>query len=300
MAIDEQAKFVKVGMNDLEVGKPLAHPFYDGNRRLLLKRGYVVESIHQCELLVERGLYRNVNERSAPANQSSSVASDAPASRETITTLDATKIRIGDPLTMQKSSEDPRLVVKLIGYVKNRGLIVTVPGSDGEFVMLKEGQSFVCRFFSGQNAYAFTTTVAKQTSVPFPHLHLSYPREVRGLEIRKGSRIDVELIAAISSEGDGEAKSSSGKIINISTGGGALRAKQALGEKGDLISVKFKITVSDIQSFIVFDSIIRTVSLDNGDPNMPYLHGLQFIEPDQNMAMALAAFVYQRIVDEAH
>jgi c-di-GMP-binding flagellar brake protein YcgR len=190
-------------------------------------------------------------------------------------------------------------VVKLIGYVKNRGLIVTVPGNDGEFVMLKDGQSLVCRFFSGQNAYAFTTTVAKQTSVPFPHIHLSYPREVRGLEIRKGSRVDAELIAAISSVGDGEAKSSAGKIVNISTGGGALRAKLPLGEKGDVISVKFKITVSDIQTFIVFDSIIRTIAQDQGDPNMPYLHGLQFLDPDPNMAMALAAFVYQKIADEA-
>ena len=300
MAIDEQAKFVKVGMNDLQVGKPLAHPFYDGNRRLLLKRGYVIESIRQCELLVENGLYRNFNERSASANQSSAQTGDtAAASRETITSLEATKIRIGDPLSMQKSSDDPRLVVKLIGYVKNRGLIVTVPGSDGEFVMLKEGQSFVCRFFSGQNAYAFTTTVAKQTSVPFPHLHLSYPREVRGLEIRKGARIDVELIAATSVVGGGEAKSGAGKIINISTGGGALRAKLPLGEKGDVISVKFKITVSEIQTFIAFDSIIRTIAQDQADPNMPYLHGLQFLDPDPGMAMALAAFVYQKIADEA-
>lgn len=297
MAIDEQASFVKVAASDVEVGKPLPHPLYDGNRKLLLKRGYVVESIHQCELLVERGLYRNISECSAPVGQAP-VAADAPPSRETITTLEATKIRTGDPLHMQSSADAPRLQVKLIGYLKNRGLIVTVPGTDGEFVMLKDGQSFVVRFFSGQNAYAFTATVARQTSVPFPHLYLSYPREVRGLEIRKGSRIDVELIAAISSEGDGGAKSGSGKIVNISTGGGALRAKTALGSKGDVISVKFKILVGDIQTFIVFDSIIRTVTQDKADALMPYLHGLQFLNPDPNMAMALAAFVYQKIVDE--
>lgn len=297
MAIDEQASFVKVAASDVEVGKPLPHPLYDGNRKLLLKRGYVVESIHQCELLVERGLYRNLSERSVPAGQAP-VAADAPPSRETITTLEATKIRTGDPLHMQSSADAPRLQVKLIGYLKNRGLIVTVPGSDGEFVMLKDGQSFVVRFFSGQNAYAFTATVARQTSVPFPHLYLSYPREVRGLEIRKGSRIDVELIAAITSDGDGGAKSGSGKIVNISTGGGALRAKAPLGSKGDVISVKFKILVGDIQTFIVFDSIIRTVTQDKADALMPYLHGLQFLNPDPNMAMALAAFVYQKIVDE--
>ncbi len=297
--MDEQGGFVKVGVSDVEVGKPLAHPLYDGNRKLLLKRGHVVESAHQRELLIERGLYRNLSERYVPpASGGPQVAEEAPPSRETITTLEATKIRIGDPLHMQSSADAPRLLVKLIGYLKNRGLIVTVPGADGEFVMLKDGQSFVMRFFSGQNAYAFTATVARQTSVPFPHLYLSYPREVRGLEIRKGSRIDVELIAAVTSEGDEGTKSGSGKIVNISTGGGALRSKNPLGSKGDTISIKFKITVSEIQTFIVFDSVIRTITKDAADPNMPYLHGLQFLDPDPGMAMALAAFVYQKIVGE--
>lgn len=296
MVLSESSGFVKIAAHEVEVGKPLPHPLYDGNRKLLLKRGYVVETEHQCEQLIARGLYRNVNERSVP---SGAVVEDTPPPREAITTLEASKIRIGDPIHMQSSAEAPRLLVRLIGYLKGRGLIVTVPGSDGEFVMLKEGQSFVCRFFSGQNAYAFTTVVAKQTSVPFAHLHLSYPREVRGLEIRKGSRIDVELIAAVTLNVAGESKQGSGKITNISTGGGALRAKTSMGNKGDVINVKFKIQVGDVQTYIVFDSIIRTATQDANDPAMPYLHGLQFINPDPTMAMALAAFVYQRIVDEA-
>ena len=297
---DEKGAFVRVAVNDVEVGKPLLYPLYDGNRKLLLKRGYIVESVRQCEQLVERGLYRNTSERAQRPTSSSSVVEEAPVSRESFTTLEATKIRIGDPLHIQSSPDAPRLLVNLIGYLKNSGLIVTVPGADGEYVMLKDGQSFIVRFFSGQNAYAFTTTVRRQTSVPFPHLLLSYPREVRGLEIRKGSRIDVELIAAVlmADSADGHAKSGSGKITNISTGGGALRSKVALGKKGDVINVKFKVVVSDIPSFIVFDSVIRMVTRDDSDPGMPYLHGLQFVNPDPNMAMALAAFVYQQIIDQ--
>lgn len=297
MAQDEQGGFVKVGLNDVEVGKPLLDPLYDGNRKLLLKRGYVVENIRQCELLIERGLYRNLRERAAAPP----VAEEAPPppSRETLTTLEGTRIRVGDQLYMQSSGEAPRMIVRLIGYLKNRGLIVSVPEVDGEFAMLKDGQSFIIRFFSGQNAYAFTSTVARQTSVPFPHIHLSYPREVRGLEIRKGSRIDVELIAAVGMEGDGTSRSGSGKIVNISTGGGALRAKAPLGNKGDVINVKFKVLIGDIQSFLVFDSIIRTVTQDKSDPAMPYLHGLQFHNADQSMALALAAYVYQKIVGES-
>jgi len=298
VAIGEQDTYVKVGPGDVEVGTPLLYPFYDGNRKLLLKRGYVIETMRQCEMLVERGLYRNLRER--PVIAEPRVSESGTQSRETFTTLEATKIRVGDTLLMQSSAEAPRLAVKLIGYLKNAGVIVTVPGSDGEFVMLKDGQSFIVRFFSGQNAYAFTTTVARQTSVPFPHLHLSYPREVRGLGIRKGSRIDVDLIAAITlaGEGEGEALARSGKIVNLSMGGAALRSKVSLGKKGDVIGVKFKILTHDIQSYLVFDSTIRMVTQDQADPSMPYLYGIEFASPDQAMSLALAAFVYQKIVDE--
>ena len=295
VAGEKQSEFTKIGVKDIEIGKPLLHPLYDGNRVLLLKRGAIVESAHQCEILIQRGLYRNLNERSTPIEQAP-VAREAPTSRESMSTLEATKIRIGDALQMQSSAEAPRLTVKLIGYLKNRGLIVSVPESEGEFVMLKEGQSFIVRFFSGQNAYAFTSVVARQTSVPFPHVHLSYPREVRGLEIRKDSRIDVDLIASVSL--DGETGVSAGKIVNLSTGGAALRAKGRLGGKGDTINVKFKILINDMQSFTVFDSLICTVTEDKSDPLMPFLHGIKFIKPEQNMTLAVAAFVYQKIVGE--
>lgn len=145
MTSPKQESFIKVSVNDVQIGKPLLHPFYDGNRKLLLKRGYVIESIHQCEMLIERGLYRNIHERATPSEQP--VASGVPPSRETITTIEATKIRIGSVLQMQSSADAPRLVVKLIGYLKNRGLIVTLPEAAGELVMLKEGQSFIIRFF---------------------------------------------------------------------------------------------------------------------------------------------------------
>lgn len=299
MAIGEQDTYVKVGAGDVEVGVPLRYPFYDGNRKLLLKRGYVIETVRQCEMLIERGLYRNVRER--PAIPEPSVSESGAQSRDIFTTLEASKIRIGDTLLMQSSSDMPRLSVKLIGYLKNSGVIVTVPTNGGEFVMLKDGQSFVIRFFSGQSAYTFTATVVRQTSLPFPHVHLSYPREVRGQSVRKGARIDVELIAAVTLPGatEGEVQTRSGKIINLSTGGAALRSKQALGHKGDVIGVKFKILTHDIASYLDFASTIRMEKVDQADSNMPHLYGIEFANADQGMSLALAAFVYEKIFHES-
>lgn len=293
MALEEQPTFLKVSTKDVEVGKPLPHNLYDGNRKLLLKRGYVIETERQCEVLIERGLYRNLSERSSAPGPN--VQEAPPPSRETITSLDATKLRIGDPLILQATGDAPRLAVRVIGYLKNKGLITTAPEANGELVMLKDGLTFVARFFSGKNAFAFTIVLNRQTSVPFPHVYFSYPREVRGVEIRKGERVDVELIAAITgAEAIGVA---SGKIINLSKGGLALRVKMPLGHVGDVINVKFKIVVNDIQSFLDFSCVIRAVSQDAADPAMPCLHGLQFLEADSGMQMTLLAFIYQKMAE---
>ena len=42
---EQQTQFVKVDVNDLDVGTALRFPLYDGSGRLLLKRGYGVESV---------------------------------------------------------------------------------------------------------------------------------------------------------------------------------------------------------------------------------------------------------------
>lgn len=242
-----------------------------------------------------------ISEQEASVRGGSRATESEPPVREMFTTLEASKIRIGDTLLMQSSPETPRLSVKLIGYLKNSGVIVTVPTSGSELVMLKDGQSFIVRFFSGQSAYAFTATVVRQTSLPFPHVHLSFPREVRGQGVRKGARIDVELIAAIALPGatEGEVLTRSGKIINLSTGGAALRSKLSLGHKGDVIGVKFKILTHDIPSYLDFASTIRMEKHDPADPAMPYLYGIEFANADQGMSLALAAFVYQKIFHES-
>lgn len=300
---EEDATYIKIGARDVEVGKPLLWSLYDGNRKLLLKRGYVIETQHQCDVLIEKGLYRNAQgrelHRSRPGAGAETGEDDAREPRETLLTFEETRVKIGEAIQLQSSPELPRYYVKLIGYLKNRGLIVSVPETDGELVMLREGQTFVARFFPGQHAYAFTTNVVKQTSIPYPHLHLSYPRHVRGLAIRKGSRIEAGLIAAVTGLIDEQPLSASGKIVNLSTGGAALKSKMTLGNKGDIINIKFKIDFEGADYYLVFESVIRSLSYEQADPVMPYSYGIQFVDVDNTMALVLAAYIYKQLADDA-
>ncbi|MEN6491953.1 MAG: hypothetical protein ABFC85_08160, partial [Rectinema sp.] len=51
----------RIGMSDIHVGKPLPWNAYNARGQLLLKKGFVVESLSQVAALVEQGLYADAS-----------------------------------------------------------------------------------------------------------------------------------------------------------------------------------------------------------------------------------------------
>ncbi len=319
MLMEDDKRFIRLTLADIDFGKGVRWDIYNGDRQLILRKGEVINTRAEAEAKIQKGWYRlihvgnedvqeplvNSGERitrprpkGGVSNDSntSSPAESAPApqkSKAVDLSLESSRIKIGDPIQLQSSVDQSRYVVRLIGYLKNRGLMVTQPEVHGELVMLREGQSFVGRFFSGQSAYAFSASVAKQTSVPFPHLHLTYPKEIRGMEVRKAARIDVDLISALEATDGGNLLP--GKVVNLSLSGAGLRTKQPIADKGQTITLKFKISVLDIDSYLVLLAEVCSVSQSADESNMPYLYGLKFVHMDNMTQLSLAAFVYGRL-----
>lgn len=125
------------------------------------------------------------NNRSAASStaQPDKQASSGSTQRSTgALALEQIKLNIGDTLQLQfqSESETSRCVVTLIGYLADYGVFVTTPVLNGSVMLIREGQDFCGRLFSGKTAYAFTAEADKITHTPYPHMHLSYPKEVRG------------------------------------------------------------------------------------------------------------------------
>ncbi|MBK9783682.1 MAG: hypothetical protein IPP59_05575 [Betaproteobacteria bacterium] len=55
-----------------------------------------------------------------------------------------------------------------------------------------------------------------------------------------------------------------------------------------------------MQSYIVFDSIICMIDRGSDRSGHADVHGIKFVDAEQGMSLALAAFVYQKIVGEIH
>ncbi|HPT48890.1 MAG TPA: flagellar brake protein [Accumulibacter sp.] len=291
---DSSNTYIPVRRRDLEVGKPIAWDVYDLQHNLLLKQGFVATTQVELDVLIRRGLVRVFDPRgigeSKIAAQQSSPEKEVP--------LDEIKLAIGDPFQIQTQTDqsDDRYYVSLVGYSKNRSVLVTIPEIEGRLCSVREGQSFVVRFFAGRNAYAFTSTLLKASNVPFPHMHLSYPRQVRGLVVRDGERVAVKIVCAIAMREETQTATAAGQLTNLSVGGALLTSNRKLGNAGDLVAVKFRLQIRDIEVLMAIDATIRSIARKE---NNEFQYGVQFAGLPNDIAIALTAFVYQKLAESA-
>jgi c-di-GMP-binding flagellar brake protein YcgR len=290
--------FEPVQENELQVGQPVPWNLFDAHNNLLFARGMAIETESQLTQLLLRGLFRKRHSSAPNAGEQGKGATGAP--REQLKQLDEIGLVIGDTLHLQSQSGSAmvRYGVKLIGFARGKGVIVTTPTQDGKVLLMREGLSFVVRVFSGKSVYAFSTSILKVANVPYPHLHLIYPNEVKGLIVRRGARAKVKLIAAVH---DAVGRSAAANVEDLSTGGCSLNAKAPLGTKGDRLQIKFRVNINDVEQYLVLEGIVCSIQWDapsNGEAAQAR-HGIQFAAVAANVQVALTAFVYHALFESA-
>jgi c-di-GMP-binding flagellar brake protein YcgR len=272
---------------------------YDSDGNLLLKSGFVIENQNQIEALSEKGFFRDAGSigassrsAAAPGNDTADAAPEAV--KETVVSMEDVRWRIGEALYLQPHDNPTvRYSVRLIGFVKNKTVIVTAPTLDGKFSFIRDGQTFVVRSFSGKKAYAFTTAALKSVHAPYPYLHMSYPQQVRAAAIRKGARATVKIIASVAL--GQPPRTIATTLTDLSVGGASGVARQAFGEKGEEGQIKFKLHVAEHTAFLSLNTALRSVTRsESGDS---YTHGFEFLDVPVDERMILSAFVHQTLAE---
>lgn len=288
---------VRISNGDLRVGQPVPWSLFDENKVLLLAQGVVLDNERQLQQLLERGLFRKIRVAEDEPEPETD-AREASRPQEASCSLEDTKLAIGDTLQLQGQADTgaTRYYVKLIGYFKGKSLIVTTPSVDGKVLLMREGQAFVVRMFSGKSVYAFPASIFKVANVPYPHLHLTYPAQVRGLVIRSGARVKAKLIASIQGT---TGKVVAGSISNLSTGGAAVTVKEPVGLKGEVVAVKFRVAIDEVEQYLHLKGIIRSIhgEVDESGGSLVQ-HGVQFADVPEAEHVSLTAYVYRKLFEE--
>lgn len=308
--------YIPIKAEELKPGQALYFALYYSSGEMAIDAGFTPESQEQVDALVERGLCRGIPdpdeeqqekeegmrnillEQPLKRNAGSNEAPASPQRNADIRTLEQIPLKIGENIQLQFQSEavTERCIVTLIGYLANQGVIVSTPMLNGRYMNIREGQVFVVRMFSGKSAYAFTANTVKSTNVPFPHLHLSYPKEVRGLMIRGSSRAKTSIICHATLE---NGTSSACIARDISNGGALIAAKEKIGEVGDKLTLKMRFKINNAEHLLTPECTIRSANpAKAGEDEGSFMHGLSFHNLSSQDMLVISAVLYQNMMND--
>lgn len=220
--------------------------------------------------------------------------------------FEAMKLKVGDRMQLQLPEllSHDRVIVRLIGYVNNLGLLVTTPrDAKGFRIKVLENDSLVVRVFTSQNAFGFSATVSKIIKIPFEYLHLTFPAEVKGVIIRKAPRVRTRIIcSAVAEPFEGEGLP--GLLVNLSANGALLDSRQEIAAKGAMIGLSFIIKLHAVDALLTIKAIVRSQFVDetSGTENSGIgvhivHHGLEFVDLTPNDSLILQSMIYQQMIE---
>lgn len=296
-------ELIPVDTQEIAIDSPMPWALYGKDRSLLIGEGGVIKSQDRLESLAKLGLFREIaqDETSDAANDTQdSPPPEKPANQSTTLSFSDIKLKSGDRMQVEPPAIlcQERLPVKYIGHLKDLSVLVTLPTLNGLPLALREGEKIVLRAFSSQNVFGFAATVERICKIPYSYLHLSYPEQVSSMVVRKSPRIKTNIIVTIQNEGrDNGSEKTSGMLTNLSTTGAGLDARQALGKKGETLTLSFRVEIHNVEMYLTIKAaILALIPQVTGDTET-IRHGLEFKDLSPNDSVLLQSLIYRQMVE---
>tara|TARA_R110002072_G_scaffold89232_3_gene199843 strand:+ start:22985 stop:23695 length:711 start_codon:yes stop_codon:yes gene_type:complete len=211
--------------------------------------------------------------------------------------LNRLRLRFGDALQLQFVGEDPRFTVRLVGYLENRSIIITTPIHNRRLVPVRVGQSVAVRMMVNDQACAFVTEVVQTYRVPYPHVHLDYPRELVTNKLRKAVRVETRVDGSVINRSIGErAKEIDCHLMDISESGAHLVTPIRIGKSGDEITLSLKLNIGGMHRTLTIPAILRgRMKVKDSDDERKVHYGVEFLALADDERIELIAFVYSKL-----
>lgn len=291
--------------SELVIGEPTPWPLYDAAQTLLLGEGEIVRDEQHRDALLASGACHAMSWDTPNGEPPPLMTAEAEAERrkdDSQYTFDDMKLRVEDKLQLEPPVmlSRERLLVKVIGFIRGVSLLVTTPTlPNGQRLQIMENEKVIMRSFSGKNAFAFASTVMKVNRIPYDYLHLTFPDNIQGLAIRKTARVKTRIIAAVQNSTE-TGEQVSAIISDISATGVSLETKRRLGEKGDVLSLAFRVQLHNVEALLSVKGVIRAVLSDDSTDiaKLEYnRYGIELQDLQPNDSVILQSMIYQQMIE---
>ncbi|MBS4097939.1 MAG: flagellar brake protein [Sulfuricella sp.] len=282
--------------HDFEPGAPLAWTLYDEDGHILFTRGETLPVGYPTE-----GLFR------APEGVAQMVgtpvdefAAAGPVEEFPVGEMfppDGIKPQMWEAVQLQMVTRDsqPHYFSRLVGYIRDTSILVTIPRIRKQLVGMVEGEKVEVRMLVGRNIYRFRSDIIKTCLVPSPYMHLSFPDKVQRQHLRKDPWARVDIACTV--EVGGQQREAT--VVNLSATGGRIDATEPLGKEGEVVKLAFPANADGYHhDFSLTARIMKVRQGVAGNRHPPQTeHGVEFLETPEQDAMCLRCLVYQRIAE---
>lgn len=199
-------------------------------------------------------------------------------------------------LDLQFVHLDPqrRMRARLIGSLDAQGLIITAPVEGRQQAIVSEGDDLIARYISGRNIRAFRATVLKVASLPYRHVHLSFPDRIEETAVRDAERAAVSVPVQVKPAADEEAVAA--EISDLSATGAMIRSPVDLGPEDTEIALDFEVRFGGQPLNVRAEAIVRNQRIVRAaDGTEAFVHGIRFKALDPQQELFLRGFVLETI-----
>lgn len=210
--------------------------------------------------------------------------------------FESMKLQVGARLqvSQRQMGRDTIYYSSLVGYVLNEFLLLRLPQENGMSVPMREGETLMVRVFCGLCVYSFTCEIETVFLTPRNYMHLSWPKSIKALALRKAMRVRVEIPVMVNSN-------ATAVLSDLSVTGAQLTAESPLAQVGERMSVEFSFNIKPTNQEVKMqiDATVRSVKQRIGRAGDPVLvdHGIFFEGLGGNEVVMLQNYVYELLLE---
>jgi c-di-GMP-binding flagellar brake protein YcgR len=187
-------------------------------------------------------------------------------------------------------------VTQLLGFHDGKSVVVTsAEKSVARVAASLKGKSFKVHIMSQGLIYTFDSQLLKALTEPYIYWHLQYPKIINVSDIRKNTRVELQLPVAIEYQ---NLKLAGIRDIpnivlctDISLEGIGIDAPLILGEIGDEFFVTLRLQIAGVDQVVLISVQLKSSRMSEQGV---YTHGFQFDDLEDENKVLIAAYVYKQ------
>lgn len=280
---------IRLAISDLPIGAPLPWAVYGKNGALLLSAGGIIHKSDAAELL-DLGLFRHKDGEAGRSNRDltadrTGLKPDLPG-----VSMGVENVQLG--VREEGAKERTVVRVEFMGLISDTSMIVGQPQRDGKLLTIGVGQSVTVKMFVNRYVHAFVSQVLCAYKAPKPHMHLSYPTDIKSSLFRSSRRIVLRdrLLALLKM---GQDVSVPVAITDISNRGVGVFSEYDLGEVGAAVRLSFFAATAEGGSSIRAEAVIRSTRAVKAQRGFQY--GIELLDLKPEETTALECFIYEQL-----